>query len=346
MLTDLFLTPAWFELLREHGLERQPYAVRNVTFSSVDTGQPGQLWLQQPLRRGPWCSLANYYTGTWGPVGGDLGVSAEHWAVAAREIRSWPGAGVIILEPLVAPSVEAMEEGLRSAGYRTRRAISFGNWYQPVEPGRFDAYWSERPSTLKNTVERARRRLDRDGAGWSVDIYAPGEHRDTQADDEALCRLRDAYLQVYARSWKPQEPKPAFIPAFMRLAAGLGCLRLGVLSKGDEPLAAQLWLVYPGHSAQIFKLAYVSGEEKWSAGSVLTAAMAQHAINVDRVKELDFLSGDDAYKADWMGCRRERVRLTACDLRSKEGLIAWCRYRLSGLLRAAWKIASPVPTGQ
>jgi hypothetical protein len=278
--------------------------------------------------------LANYYTGLFGPVGGVGGLSAEQWASAAREIRSWPGAGVVSLEPLDSEGLQAVEAGWRREGYRTWREQAFGNWYQPVEPGRFDAYWSGRPSALRNTVERARRRLDRDGAGWRVDIYAPDAHRDAKVEDDVLSRLLDAYLHVYARSWKPPEPNSAFIPALIRLAASQGCLRLGALSRGGDPLAAQLWLVYPGRSAQIFKLAHLSGHEKWSAGSVLTAAMAQRAIDVDHVEELDFLSGDDAYKADWMSCRRERVRLTACRVRSAAGLIAWCRHEVSRLVRS------------
>jgi hypothetical protein len=49
--------------------------------------------------------------------------------------------------------------------------------------------------------------------------------------------------------------------------------------------------------------------EKLSAGSVLTQALIQHAMDVDRVTEVDYLTGDDAYRADWMALRRKRVGL-------------------------------------
>jgi CelD/BcsL family acetyltransferase involved in cellulose biosynthesis len=133
---------------------------------------------------------------------------------------------------------------------------------------------------------------------------------------------------VYASSWKPQEPNPGFMPAFMTLAAEQGCLRLGVLWRGDEAVAAQLWLVYPGQTAQIFKLAHVQGQEKWSAGSVLTTDIARHVIDVDGVTELDFLSGDDPYKADWMALRRERVRLVLAYPWSLSGWRRWVRHLL------------------
>ena len=54
----------------------------------------------------------------------------------------------------------------------------------------------------------------------------------------------------------------------------------------------------------------------------------QHAMDVDRAAEVDYLSGDDAYKADWMALRRERVGLEAFDLRRPAGLLAAARHLL------------------
>jgi hypothetical protein len=34
--------------------------------------------------------------------------------------------------------------------------------------------------------------------------------------------------------------------------------------------------------------------------------MLEHALDIDRVEEVDYLSGDDNYKANWMSDRRER----------------------------------------
>jgi CelD/BcsL family acetyltransferase involved in cellulose biosynthesis len=98
-------------------------------------------------------------------------------------------------------------------------------------------------------------------------------------------------------------------------------------------VAAQVWLV-SGGKANIFKLAYVQGYEKLSTGSVLTAELMRHVMDVDRVHEVDFLSGDDAYKADWMDCRRERVGLLAFDQRHWRGWLAMARHQLRKLRRA------------
>ena len=308
-MRDLFLTEDWFRLLAREGLAPSPRQCRTLGLRAVAAEVAPVLHLKQEREGGAWSSLSNYYTGVYGPQGDSRHLTAEDWAQAARKMRQWPGGGVVSFEPLDADSawLPAFKQGARRAGYRIWDEPAFGNWFQPVEPGVHLAYWVSRPSALRNTVDRAMRKLDRAG-DWRVEIFASGSDNGL-ADATALSRMTDAYLSVYANSWKPQEPNPGFMPAFIALAARHGCLRLGVLWFQGRPLAAQIWLVYPGHSAQIFKLAHVKGEEKWSAGSVLTAELARHCIDRDNVTELDFLSGDDAYKADWMGSRRERVRL-------------------------------------
>ena len=36
----------------------------------------------------------------------------------------------------------------------------------------------------------------------------------------------------------------------------------------------------------------------------------QYVIDIDQVEEIDFLTGNDAYKQDWMSERRERFALS------------------------------------
>lgn len=321
-MRDLFLTEDWFHLLAREGLTPSPRVCRVLGLRAGSGEEAPVLHLKQDREGGAWSSLSNYYAGVYGPSGDSAHLTADDWALAAREVRQWPGGGVLQLEPLDADSawLPAFKQGALCAGYRVWEEPAFGNWFQPVEPGVYSNYWQARPSTLRNTVERATRKLDRAGE-WCVEIFAGGGDN-SAADAATLSRVTDAYLSVYANSWKPQEPNPGFMPAFIALAARHGCLRLGVLWLQGRPLAAQMWLVYPGCSAQIFKLAHVNGEEKWSAGSVLTAELVRHSIDLDNVRELDFLSGDDTYKADWMGHRRVRERLVLAHPASVSGLAA------------------------
>lgn len=325
--TELFLTQAWLDNLRAHGFFDQPeflalvypFGGAHLRFDLMRAREKGQLQ-----------ALSNFYTSLFGPQGPVDGMSANDWSACVAKMRELPGSAVVQLQPLDASSawLVAFEQALHKQRYWSDRYFCFGNWYQPVSSGGFAAYWVDRPSSLRHSVERGRRRLDRAGP-WRIDIAT------SELDD--LDAAIQAYEAVYARSWKQPEPCPGFMPGLIRTAAREGWLRLGVLWLNGEALAAQLWLVHGG-KANIYKLAYVKGVEKLSAGSVLTAALMQHVMDLDRVREVDYLSGDDAYKADWMALRRERVGLLACDLRRWRGWLAAGRHVLGRWRRSAKSI--------
>jgi CelD/BcsL family acetyltransferase involved in cellulose biosynthesis len=155
-----------------------------------------------------------------------------------------------------------------------------------------------------------------------VEIVTNGDH---------LADTIAAFEQVYNASWKTPEPYPQFIPGLIRMCAEQGWLRMGIAYIDDVPAAAQLWIVYQG-IASIYKLAY---DEKFSAesvGSILTSRLMQHVIDIDKVRQVDFLSGDDPYKKDWMSHRRERRGIIAYNLRTAYGLLGALRH-MGGKLR-------------
>ena len=318
---DLFTTEAWFANLLAHGLERLPEWHGVWSLPTTAGAEQAHFCLMRQRPGGPLLALGNYYSCLYGPQGAAeavLALSPAQWRQAVSALPHWRASGVLRLQPLDADSawLVALERGLRSAGCWSDRFFCFGNWFQPVPMGGFDAYWRLRPSALRHSVERGRRRLDRAG-DWRIDIHTPG----SPGLEEGLA----AYQSVYAQSWKSPEPCPDFMPGLVRMAAREGWLRMGVLWLGQQPLAAQVWLVH-GAKANIYKLAYVKGHEKLSVGSVLTAALMRHVMDVDRVAEVDYLSGDDAYKRDWMAERRERVGLVVFDPRSPRGLLAAGRH--------------------
>ena len=69
-----------------------------------------------------------------------------------------------------------------------------------------------------------------------------------------------------------------------------------------------------------------------SAGTVLSAHLFKHALDEDRVVEIDYLTGDDAYKQSWMTERRQRVGIIACNPRTPRGLMIGAR-ELAGALK-------------
>jgi hypothetical protein len=316
MSSEIFQSPEWFQNLWKNGFEKRPMQCWSWKVKATETCTDINLLLMQDVFGDGLSSLSNYYSCLFGPEiseSSSLRSDEQHWSSAIKVLRGIPGSHVIRLQPIDSENkwFETLEKKFRTNGFITKKFFCFGNWYQQVPQEGFEKYWRERPSALSNTVRRGKSRLNNAG-DWHIEIHS--SCKNLEELEEAI----RAYEKVYAGSWKNPEPCKEFIPGLMRLAASKGWLRLGVLWLNNAPLAAQLWLT-THDKANIYKLAYIKGFEKLSAGSVLTAAMMEHAMDVDKVKEVDYLSGDDAYKADWMACRRERVGLIAIDMKNPKG---------------------------
>lgn len=308
---EYFCTIEWFETLAQHGLDP---AGKLRLLLAEDSRTGTRLCL--PLVEGKTLtSMSNYYSSLYGPIGDIREVPFETWRALCRHIRRdasrWP---IIDLQPLDAstPFCRDMIAALRAEGYSVDTYYRFGNWYLDVSGRSFDAYRGTLPSRLLHTIERGRRKLDREG-DWNLTIHKHPEEDLEQA-------IAD-FERVYRQSWKQPEPHPDFIPNLCRAAAARGWLRLGIARLRGAPIAAQLWLVKDG-KALIYKLAYDEAQSRFSPGSILSAALMQHAIDVDHVHEVDYLTGDDAYKRDWMSHRRERVGIVAFNLKTIRGLAA------------------------
>ncbi len=103
-----------------------------------------------------------------------------------------------------------------------------------------------------------------------------------------------------------------FIEGLTKQLARAGWLRLAILYIDNQPAAAQFWFV--AHAkASIFKLAYDETWKRYSPGTILLAYLMEQVIDHDKVEEIDFLTGNDAYKRDWMTQRRTRWRLSCID---------------------------------
>lgn len=312
---SLFRSLPWFENLHAHGLE----AMRKLDTLLLPADEHGCL----PLLDDGIClrGLSNYYSSLYAPIGAlprDLSALLKARKRATVDLRP--------LDPC-APEFQQLKQALAEAGYWVDDYFCFGNWYLDVAGRSFDAYLQSRPSQLRNTLQRAYGKLDKaagETKAWHIAIQ--------QHDDAGLEAAIAAFEQVYAKSWKQPEPQPDFIPGLCRTAARAGWLRLGVLYLGDKPVAAQLWLTHGG-IANIYKLAYDEEAARYSAGTVLTAAMFEQALDHDRVAEVDYLNGDEPYKRDWMSARRERHGIIAFDLSQWQGLKAAVRHWAGRALR-------------
>jgi hypothetical protein len=257
-------------------------------------------------------SLTSYYTSYFAPViARGHGSVDEITRLFVRELQaSTPAWDVLNIRPvdLSLPAIHSLYTALNQLGVRTQTYFCFGNWYLKVGARSYAEYFKDLPSVIRKNVPYYKRRIEK-AARVQIKLHINLEGLEMA--------IRD-YELIYNASWRDSEAYPNFVRGLIRIAAEQGWLRMGLLYIDEAPAAAQLWIVQGG-VASIYKVCYAEKFAKSSVGSVLTAHMLEHAIDIDGVKEVDYLSGDDSYKSDWMSDRRERWGIIAFNPRTVWG---------------------------
>lgn len=240
-------------------------------------------------------ALANWYNFTYRPIFTgefDEVTKLALLASVAKTLKSHSHRIEISPVPDEDSTASLTERAFEQAGWVVFKSKVDDNHILSVNGRTFDQYWAERPGRLRNTVRRkAKKNI--------VSIRVETEFTEEHWND---------YLEVYAKSWKPDEGNPDFLKNLAKQEGSAGCLRLGLAYIDGQPVAAQFWTVENGE-ALIHKLAHVEDATKSSPGTLLSVAMFQHAIDIDRVKMVDFGTGNDPYKREWMEDVRPRYRL-------------------------------------
>jgi len=312
-----FISPSWIGNFIETCLDPED----ELFFLSVERDCGSPLCILPGVKRATpqrlrWgkevASLTNYYSTWFAPlIAADITPETACSLLVESLLVHGRRADLIDINTLEGdtPLFRQLQRNLARAGFVTRPYFHFGNWFEVVDGLSFEDFMARRPGRLRSTVRRKRNRLSRSGGDATFRIYqAPGEA--TEAINQ--------YETVYAASWKPPEPHPKFMPGVIHRAAEAGVLRLGVCFAGSRPVAAQVWITHR-RRATIFKLAHDERFKDLSAGTLLTAHMVRHALEIDRVAEIDFGRGDDAYKRDWLSGRRERQGIAAYNPRRPVG---------------------------
>lgn len=280
-----FARRSWFELLERHGH-------RPVLAEAGTPAHGAALVLEE--QGGTLRSLRHVFAFTWTPwieANGQAALDA-----IARDLRR--RAYRIEFEglPEEDASGETLRQAFRRAGWIARLEAAEVNHVLRVKGRSFARYWQQRPGALRSALRRK------------------GNKVTTQIIAEFDTRIWNEYEEVYASSWKNTETDITLLREFAMLEGAAGRLRLGVARHQGCPVAAQLWTVEEG-TAYIHKLAYDQACSHLSPGTTLSAAMFERAIDDDRVDLIDFGTGDDRYKRDWMEEVRIRHRLTCIDPR-------------------------------
>lgn len=276
-----FARPEWFALLEK--------GAREPMFATV---REGDQVIALPLCRnaGGLEALTNWYAFTWSPLHTD-GLVAKMLQSLARDLAKH--ARRITLPKLAEEdgSLACLQTAFTSAGWLTFATSCDTNHVLHLRGRSFAQFLSDRPGPLRTTLRRKAGKMEI----CLSDRFDPADWADYEA--------------IYADSWKPAEGDPAMLRAFARGESGAGRYRFALARHEGVPVAAQFWTV-DGDTAYIHKLAHRESASHLSAGTVLTAALFERVIDTDGVATVDFGTGDDAYKRDWMEQVRTRWQLT------------------------------------
>jgi hypothetical protein len=295
-LPCLFARLDWFRLLAEHC----PPEGRLTVLRGREEGR--QAWLFLSVSGTKATAYAAWYSLRFDAIGN---VQSDVMTSIAGELRR-RGVAEVELAPVADP--EPLRAAFSRAGWRVSVTQKTGNWRIATEGMDFDAYWASRPAQLRNTAKRKAK-----AAGLDIEIY-----------DRFDAGAWADYEAVYRASWKPEEGSFPFLRALAEQEGAAGTLRLGVARKDGRPVAVQLWLVEHGE-ATIHKLAYAEDAKALSPGTLLGMAMFRHVLDQDHVRAIDYGTGDDGYKKDWMAERRPLWRVQAYNPWTVRGLLGAAR---------------------
>ena len=278
-----FARPEWFALLEEAG------ASPSIALARHD-GQAVALPLTSDNGNGL-RGLTNWYAFTWSELGTVDAERGRLLAELARDLASRTSRVTFDKVPDEDETASRLARAFRQSGWIVAQEACDTNHILEVRGRNFTEYLSGRPGPLRTTLKRKAKKV-------GIEIF---KHFEQDA--------WTSYESVYEESWKPAEGDKALLRRFAETEGAAGRLRLGLAWYQDKVVAAQFWTVEHG-TAWIHKLAHRDSAKPLSAGTTLTAALFEHVIERDRVQRVDFGTGNDPYKRDWMEQVRPRYRLT------------------------------------
>ncbi len=163
----------------------------------------------------------------------------------------------------------------------------------------YEAYYEARPKNLRRDHRQGLRRLAEIGPVGTRFVLG------SEQDPDAI----DAYFELYARSWQKRERWEEFFRGVIQLLSSLGKLRLLFLELDGRPIAAQLGLV-DDRILFVLKNFYDESYKRYCPGTVLGFDMFSRVMTGESIREINYMKGDQPYKARWAPQMRLRYDWT------------------------------------
>jgi len=307
-----FARAAWFEMLARHC-----FADRSCLWLRAEA-EGGSVTLPMVEDGDQVGSLANYYSFSYAPiVEGDPPATARLAMLSEIAARLRGRYDRASFYPLRDDGTAALlRDAFASAGWIALLTDQNSNHYLDLDGRDFAAWWAGRPGQLRSGVRRKGRLQP-----YGFEIH-----------EEMTDALWLDYQAVYSASWKNAEPFPAMVRALAEEAASRRALRLGIARDGDKPVAVQIWTI-EGDTACVHKIAHDGAHDRNSPGTLLSHFLFRHMIDREKVAHIDYGTGNNAYKRDWMERTRPMLRLDCFDPRQARMWLPALRTRISQLVR-------------
>lgn len=305
----------WYALLADTGLE---------PLIAMASDQDDRAALALTQSGGRITPLRNWYSFTWRQIA-PAGTPGDTLLTAiARQLRARAHRVTLSPVPDEDGSASRLARAFGAAGWRVEVSRCDTNHILRIGERSFDAYWASRPGALRSTLKRKSGKVD-------ITIL-------DRFDEDAWAD----YERIYTASWKPSEDYPAMLRAFARSEGDAGRLRLGLAHHEGQAVAAQFWTV-ENSVAFIHKLAHLESHRHLSAGTTLSAALFKRVIDDDKVTLVDFGTGDEPYKRDWMEATRPRYRIDCLDMKQPAAWMDLARLAYRRLSQEDAPALAPLP---
>jgi CelD/BcsL family acetyltransferase involved in cellulose biosynthesis len=207
--------------------------------------------------------------------------------------------------PADTPTAEELTVRFAGAGFATTESVAAACPYCEL-PASYEEYVATLKRRLRKKIRQTRR--------WVADEPDSRRLAVTSTESDSLAALA-SLIRIHQARWEGKGYPGAFAdPRVVRFhervvreAGAAGCLRMFVLSDGDDTIAVS----YDFHVGSTVQAYLSSFDERWaeaSPGVLLRSYVIEHSIS-EGANRFDFLEGEEDYKAAWCPSRRQNLRL-------------------------------------
>lgn len=322
--TNPFVCDIWLQKFEQYliGKDEEVLYATAMNADTCETLFPLLVCRTSKLRVTKIRSMTNFYTTVFTPLFRTADAYQKASGLLADYLLAkYPHVVMFEFEPVRdAHPLQLLAQGYSNRGSGVWRTYhKHINRYEAVLGDDFNDYLKRRPSQLRNTIRRKNKLLGKE-TDSELNIYATADE---------IAQHYSAFRLIYEESWKEEESHPDFIGDVLTNLASVGIAKLAVLSVDGEPAAAQIWFKIGGGWG-VFKLAYRPKYKRYSVGTLLTAGVIEGLLCDRKTTEIDFFSGDDSYKRDWVVSQREHVGIELLNTKTLTGRALSLKRRLSG----------------